>query len=133
MGRVSLRASWLWLALSLVGCGGHYDQSMDAKEPYSVLQSEEFTLRQSAKHYRYVFRRRALGTEFDTLALPGRSQSGHYVVMIANAVEPDRILTVPGKDVEQPLITSATLDELVTRGMLSDASKAYLAARTTNQ
>lgn len=130
---VAFRTCWLLLALPLVGCGGPYDQSTDAKRPYSVLQSEEFKLRQSSERYRYVFRRRALGTEFDTLALPSRSHRGHYVVMIANAAGPDRVLTVPSYDVDPPVITSATLDELVSRGLLSNASKAYLAARTTGR
>jgi hypothetical protein len=132
MVSVPMRMASLLFALPLVGCGGSYDQSMEAKQPYSVLQSEELALRQTPQRYRYVFKRKVLGTEYNTLALPSRSRSGHYVVMIANAAAPDRVLTVPSDGVEQPRITSATLDELVSRGMLSDASKAYLAARTTN-
>jgi hypothetical protein len=132
MVSVPVRLGWLLFASPLVSCGGPYDQSMEAKRPFSVLQSEEFALRQSPQRYRYVFKRKALGSEYNTLALPSRSRSGHYVVIIANAASPDRVLTVPNDDVEQPRITTATLDELVSRGMLSDASKAYLAARTTN-
>jgi len=130
MYSASLRIGWLWLALPLVSCGGSYDQSIDAKHAYSVLQSEEFRLRQSAKRYRYVFRRRALWSEFDTLALPSRSHDGHYVVMIANAAGPDRVLAVPEDDAEQPLVTSATLEKLASHGMLSASSEAYLAAHT---
>ena len=123
------KTNWLWLALPLVGCGGPYDQSMEAKRPFSVLQSEELRLRQSAKRYRYVFTRHALGTEFNTLALPSQSNRNHYIVMIANAEGDDKILAVPSSDLEQPSITPATLNELVSRGMLSNASRAYLANR----
>jgi hypothetical protein len=113
--------------LALAGCGGE----LDNKRPYSVLQSEEYRLRQSGERYRYVFRRRALGSEYNTLALPSRNHSGEYVVLIANAAGPDGLLTVPSDGKEQPLITSATLNELASRGLLSEASKAYLAGRTT--
>ena len=33
MATVFPKTNWLWLALPVVGCGGPYDQSMDAKQP----------------------------------------------------------------------------------------------------
>lgn len=135
MKPVSLRAISLCLALSLAACDGDgpYRQSMEAKRPYSVLQSEEARLRQSAGRYRYVFTRRALGTDYDVLALPSRNQGGHYVAIIANAAEPDRVLTVPSGAEHRPLITPDTLNELASRGFLSEASQAYLAGQTTDE
>jgi hypothetical protein len=119
----------LVLVLALTGCGAE----LDDKQPYSVLQSEEYRLRQSGERYRYVFKRRALGSEYDTLALPSRNHSGQYVVMIANAAGPDNVLMVPSDERARPLITPATLSELASRGLLSDASKAYLVHRMTEQ
>lgn len=67
------RTSWLGLVLALTGCGGE----LDDKRPYSVLQSEEYRLRQSGERYRYVFKRRALGSEYDTLACRAETTAGN--------------------------------------------------------
>lgn len=133
MVSIDVRNGFLAMVLLLVGCDGPYAQSLKAKQPYSVLQSEEYALRQSPRRYRYVFKRRAHGTKYDTLALPTKSGDGNYVVMIANASEPNEVLTVPGDEVDQPRITRVILQELVLRGMLSDSSRRYLATRAPNR
>jgi len=128
--RQSLAVACLFLALCMPGCdGSRYDESMDAKRPYSVLQSREYDLRNLGARYRYAYTRRALGTEYDTLALPTGSESYPYVVIIANAQRLDHVLAVPGD--QQLIISRATLKELVSHGYLSAASAQYLAARAT--
>lgn len=123
-----LQAGCLLLAIGMSGCdSGPYDQSVDAKRPYSVLQSREYDLRNFSGRYRYVYTRRALGTEYDTVALPTGRPRYPYVVIIANAPTLDHVLAVPGN--ERPIVTPTTLKELVSRGYLSAASEQYLAAR----
>lgn len=84
----------LFATLSLSGCGND-PEAPGSKRIYSVLQHEEFELRQRKGRAPYVFAKRALDTEIDTIAFPLASAANGYVVFYATPEEGELILSVP--------------------------------------
>lgn len=105
----------LILFLLIGGCG--QDEASDLKRINSVLQSQEFDLRNSRTEL-YRYQAKALDTEYNTIAFPLRGTSQKYVVFLANPKNAREILSVPNSNV--PFILNRnTLKEIRDRGLIT--------------
>jgi hypothetical protein len=119
-------------AIATTGCSSTENRDdFESKRIYSVLQSQELSLRNKAAASGYAYTHGALGTSYDTIAFPDRTRSGSYVVILANARKDSEILSVP----EPPnglVLSSKTLDEIARKGIISKPVEHYLRTRTKN-
>ena len=102
-----------------------------SKRIYSVLQSEEYQLRQRATNGAYVYVKNAFGSEYDTIAFPLSGNRGEYIVFLANPEERDPIYSVPIEEDAKFLLDEATFQDIAAKkyvaGRLQEHLKRYVA------
>lgn len=115
------------LALQACSASNNSDDP-ESKRVYSILQSQELALRNVRTESGFIHTRNALGTEYDTIAIPDRTRSGSYVVILANASSSSEILSVPEPQ-NGLVLSSRTLDEISRQRLISKPVEQYLRER----
>ncbi|MER8772360.1 hypothetical protein NKH63_27175 [Mesorhizobium sp. M0960] len=124
-----------WKALSVLmfaiipfpGCSND-PESPENKRIYSVLQHQEFELRQQNNRANYFFGKRVMDTEINTIAFPLAGEAKGYVVFYATPEEGGLILSVP-QQYDDISLTKQTLEAIVDKGLISKPLEIHLASR----
>ncbi|HEX8308071.1 MAG TPA: hypothetical protein VF645_06590 [Allosphingosinicella sp.] len=96
-----------------------------SKGIYSVLQSEEYRLRERQQNVAYVYVKNALGSEYHTIAFPAAGRRG-YVVFLANPRDGDITYSVPSESDGRFILDKPTYQEIVDKGYVTTPLQTYL-------
>jgi hypothetical protein len=120
-------------AAGLSACSASdHPENPEVKRIYSVLQAQEYSLRNDKLRREYVYSEHALGTNYNTIAFPD-GKSGHgYIVFLANARDKTRILSVPAIS-DSFKLSRSTYNEITQKGLISIPVQRFLHGRTTGQ
>jgi hypothetical protein len=105
-------------------CGG--PENPRSKRIYSVLQSEEYRLRQGHPDAPYVYVKNASGTEYDTIAFPASGGRGGYVVFLANPRVDDPTYSVRSESDGGFVLDEPTYREIVAKDYVTAPLRTYL-------
>jgi hypothetical protein len=112
----------LFVVTAACGSGPETPRS---KRIYSVLQSEEYRLRQQPPNGAYVYVKNAFGSEYNTIAFPLVGNRRKYVVFLANPGDGDPTYSVPESE-ERFILDKPTYREIVEKGYVTNPLRLYL-------
>ncbi|CAN7507330.1 hypothetical protein [Mesorhizobium sp. LjNodule214] len=115
----------MFAILPFSGCSND-PESPENKRIYSVLQYQESKLRQEHERAPYVYTKRVMDTEIDTIAFPLTGEAKGYVVFYATPEDGSLIRSVPGQ-YDDISLTKQTLEDVVDKGLISRPLEMHLA------
>lgn len=121
----AFRYAVAWLCAVTAACG-QGPETPRSKRIYSVLQSEEYRLRERQPNAPYVYVKNAFGTEYNTIAFPAAGRRGGYVVFLANPRDGDLTYSVPSESDGRFILDKSTYQESVDKGYLTVPLRTYL-------
>jgi hypothetical protein len=122
----SIKGAIVVILASALGACGAGPETPRSKEIYSVLQWQEYQLRQQDTRQPYVFSTETLKSEYNTIAFPLIGKQRGYIVFLANPKDGDPSYSVPLEEDAQFVLDKATFQEIAAKKYVTNRLQEHL-------